>query len=120
MKKDRLGWSKRPSKCTDKSDSKNDPIGVMINEYLRVCRSAETMKYYYQCNVCNSIVCEISDSWKNHILMHESPILPSGDGISSIRSEFVLREFFCPSCGTMVDVEVAREGEELLHDEILI
>jgi N-methylhydantoinase B len=114
LKKERLKGSRITLLPGTNSLSMVEPIGLAMNEYLRVCKSSQKNNYFFQCRVCSRVICEIREKWKDYSAIRESIISNS----SSIETEFVLREFFCPNCGTLFDVEVAQKGEDMLYDEI--
>ncbi|MEY3475961.1 MAG: Acetone carboxylase gamma subunit, partial [Pseudomonadota bacterium] len=43
-----------------------------------------------------------------------------GDWRRYIDDEPVFRQFFCPGCGRLIENEIARKSDELLHDIELI
>jgi acetone carboxylase gamma subunit len=80
-----------------------------IHEYLIVNDEGKI-----QCRKCGHVFCEKSENYKLHIYMaEESPIQ---SGFRPNPEDFVYREFYCPSCMTLLEVEVARPGDPILWD----
>lgn len=83
-----------------------------INEYLQL--SAD--RSHVQCTWCGEEVCEAGTNWKEAAVRSEAPYArtespPEGE-------EYVLRSYFCPACGTSLDVEGSRRGDPPLLDTI--
>ena len=119
IREDRLKHSRANKQSIGKLQGKSESTGFMLNEYLQVVRSSEG-KGYFQCQKCNHVICAVEDKWKEHAPMRESPVNSVNDGGADGGNGFVLREFFCQGCGTLLEVEVAEKGEELIYDEIRV
>lgn len=68
---------------------------------------------------CGHRIAAADENYKLHLLMREGPVQNAGpwvdpNGIGGDR--FVCREFFCPGCVTLLDVEIAQRGEPILWD----
>ena len=53
------------------------------------------------------------------ILQRERPVQQAGPWVDPLGiggDRFVCREFFCPGCVTLLDVEIAQRGEPILWD----
>lgn len=89
------------------------PTGRRIGEYLQVSDSGAT-----QCTWCSEeFAAKPEEHWKDRAVLKRSPIskagpLRTGDG------QFFLVEAFCPSCGTLLDTDVAEGEAPPLHDRI--
>ncbi len=86
-----------------------------MNEYLQVRDRAETA--IVECRGCGTTVCDADANWKEHVVVRRSDPRVAGP----LRSEggpFFLLEFFCPGCGTLLEVESAFENDPPLHDTI--
>jgi N-methylhydantoinase B len=84
-----------------------------INEYLQLTPDGSNV----QCTWCGSTICASEDQWRDHSAQRTSPApLEGPPKVTS--SEYVLREFFCPSCATCLEVQVTRSDEEPLEDTI--
>ena len=60
-----------------------------------------------------------AENYKLHAVVREGPVQNAGpwvdpQGIGG--DSFVCREFFCPDCATLLDVEIAQRGEPILWD----
>lgn len=83
-----------------------------INEYLRVVDAI------IRC-CCGYQIGPASENYKQHALLRESPVQAAGPWVDPHnigKGRFVCREFFCPGCARLLDVEIAQQGEPLLWD----
>jgi acetone carboxylase gamma subunit len=83
-----------------------------ISEYLQLTGDRSQV----QCRWCGEAVCDLPGHWKDAAVQREQPYAgteapPSGE-------EYVLRSYFCPACGTALEVEGCRRGDEPLRDVI--
>jgi N-methylhydantoinase B len=86
-----------------------------INEYLQVCNHSNGGAV--QCTWCGTDICSSQSNWKEHAVVRKSP--PSKAGPLRVESgKFFLLEFFCPGCGTVLDVDVAYRDDPPLIDHI--
>jgi N-methylhydantoinase B len=86
-----------------------------VNEYLQVRDYDQTA--VVECQWCGATVCDANEPWKEHVVMRRSD--PSvGGPLRSEGGRFFLLEFFCPGCGTLLEVESAFEGDPPLYDTI--
>ena len=87
-----------------------------INESLRIeGRGADAAIH---CR-CGQRIGPASENYKLHVLMREGPVQNAGPWVDPHRlggDRFVCREFICPGCATLLDVEIAQRGEPLLWD----
>ncbi len=84
-----------------------------INEYLQVSSDRREV----ECTWCGGSICAAEDQWRDHVVQRASPVDLEGPPRSTSR-EYVLREFFCPTCATCLEVQATRVDEEPLHDVI--
>ena len=60
------------------------------------------------------------DNYKDHCVRRESDVSTANPNIGDYRRYIddrpVFRQFSCPGCGALIENEVAREGDEVLHD----
>jgi N-methylhydantoinase B len=68
---------------------------------------------------CGQEIGPITENYKLRVLMREGPVQNAGpwvdpNGIGGDR--FVCREFFCPGCLRLLDVEIAQRHEPVLWD----
>jgi acetone carboxylase gamma subunit len=87
-----------------------------INEYLEIVGTGPDAAI--QCR-CGHRLCAATENYKLHALLREGPVQSAGpwvdpEGIGG--DTFVCREFFCPNCVTLLDVEVAQPHEPILWD----
>jgi N-methylhydantoinase B len=80
-----------------------------MTEYLEI--AGDTIR----CMNCGDSVSPASRNYKEFVPRRERPLTVAGAWRSPTK-EFVLREFYCPGCGTMLDVEMTRAGDPILWD----
>jgi hypothetical protein len=84
-----------------------------IGEYLQLTSQDGDV----QCTWCGASICSAHDAWRDHAARRTSPVSLAGPP-KTVSDDYVLREFFCPSCATALEVQVTRPDEEALHDTI--
>ena len=85
--------------------------GMPLNEYLQACDEG------IQCTWCGEVVCGPGERWKDAAARRELP--PSAGGLfRESLDAVVLRQFSCPSCGTLLETEAACAGDPPVHDEV--
>jgi N-methylhydantoinase B len=95
------------------ADVKRTPF--RMGEYLQVCETGGTASV--QCTWCGATLCPATARWKDHAVVRHSPPHRAGTGrVDSGR--FSLLEFFCPNCGTALDVDIVHGSDPPLHDVI--
>jgi acetone carboxylase gamma subunit len=89
---------------------------MRINEYLEVIGSGADAAI--RCR-CGHELCPATENYKLHALLREGPVQGAGPWVDPQRvggDAFVCREFFCPGCVTLLDVEIAQPHELILWD----
>jgi acetone carboxylase gamma subunit len=87
-----------------------------INEYLGVDGTGEAATIVCR---CGHRIGPAAENYKEHALLREGPVQGAGPWVDPLHiggDRFVCREFFCPGCVTLLDVEIAQRGEPLLWD----
>jgi acetone carboxylase gamma subunit len=87
-----------------------------INEYLNVEGRGQDATVVCR---CGHRIGPASENYKLHVLMREGPVQTAGPWVDPMHiggDRFVCREFFCPGCATLLDVEIAQRGEAILWD----
>ena len=75
---------------------------------------------YYACVKCGGELGSVASNYKScciredRSVKHAVPL--SGDPARFIDDKPVFRQFFCPTCGALIENEVAMETDPLLHD----
>ncbi len=72
------------------------------------------------CSKCAADLGPLRDNYKDHCVRRESDISTANPNIGDYRRYIddtpVFRQFFCPGCGALIENEVARESDPVLHD----
>ncbi|MBI4285257.1 MAG: hydantoinase B/oxoprolinase family protein [Chloroflexi bacterium] len=74
-----------------------------FSEYLVMTGNANVPQI--QCRKCGHIFVPVTENWKKHAKVAERPLSVLGPKMSGTK-RFVLREFYCPDCATMIEVEM--------------
>ena len=68
---------------------------------------------------CGHVLGPAAENYKLHSLLREGPVQNAGPWVDPHHlggDRFVCREFFCPGCVTLLDVEIAQRDEPILWD----
>lgn len=70
------------------------------------------------CTRCNHLYGPLIDNVKSYAKMKTFPITKAGPMLNpwTVQDDFELREFYCPSCATMISVELNKKSEPILWD----
>ncbi len=73
---------------------------------------------YVRCCRCRTVVSPAGENYKAHVPVGEYPLSRGGPQIAPNNDDgrFVLREFYCPGCWTLLDVETNMKGETFIWD----
>jgi N-methylhydantoinase B len=95
--------------CGERAEIRDS--GMPINEYLQSSDGG------IQCTWCGNILCGVDDRWKDSAVALDRP--PSvGGPLRESGDSVVLRQYACPQCATLLEVDVALADDPRLHDEI--
>ncbi len=86
--------------------------GRRISEYLQRTEDGQT-----QCTWCGEAFGPVGEPWKEHAVQRRSPVSMAGP-LRPGGGEFFLVEAFCPTCGTVLDTDLAANDDPPLHDRI--
>jgi acetone carboxylase gamma subunit len=71
------------------------------------------------CAACGHVLGPAEDAWKAHAVRRDTPIAAAGGPAYDTGYEGVtLRQFFCPSCATLLDTETATAQDPVLTDRL--
>ncbi len=82
---------------------------IRMTEYLEIV--GDTVR----CMKCGTLTSPADQNYKDYIPYRERPLSVAGRWRSTT-AEFLLREFYCSGCATMLDVEMTRRGDPALWD----
>lgn len=73
------------------------------------------------CRACNHSVAPHRPDvhWKDKVVLLSRPVSGTAGWSDSVHPELVLREFSCPSCGALLDSEVALPEDPFLYDVVI-
>lgn len=89
-----------------------EPTGMRISEYLQRTAGGGT-----QCTWCSTEVAAAGRDWKDDAALRRLPAERAGP-LRTASGEFFLIEAYCPTCGTLLDTDLAAEDDPPLHDRI--
>jgi acetone carboxylase gamma subunit len=84
-----------------------------VSEYLLISDSAG--EKVICCRKCQYVFCAATENPKNHALMKECSLAKRGTLFQESK-RFIFREFYCPECATMFDVEVCLKETPIIWD----
>ena len=99
----------------------DDPIVLPFGEHLYIVRSAAASgAYVVKCD-CGHEFCDYRENWKLDALVY---VRDSEESMREIYPEKMsgdpqwnhLREYFCPGCNTLLEVEAVPPGYPVIHD----
>jgi acetone carboxylase gamma subunit len=89
---------------------------VRVLEYLEV---VEDRGKFYRCLKCGSLLGSAKEDYKNFALKRTVPISkaqPAFLASYSIKSNtFVMREYYCPCCAVLFEVDMVQKDEPQIH-----
>src|SRR5215831_7985347 len=109
---DRLGREPRP------------PAGPRVPALMQVTEYLDLVEIdgerHLACARCGQVLCRARENYKAHALRIDRPIQAAnpliGDPQRFIDARVEFRQFCCPSCGGLIENEVCRAEDPLLHD----
>ncbi len=113
LRKDRLG-GREPEVDTSKRAS-IPPTEMRLGEYLQVAKWGE--KAFIQCTWCGRKLCPADSNWKDNVVARKVSITKSGPWRRE-SGQFFMREFFCPTCATSLDVDVVYNDDPPVYDKV--
>ncbi|OGA41925.1 MAG: hypothetical protein A3G26_00065 [Betaproteobacteria bacterium RIFCSPLOWO2_12_FULL_65_110] len=90
------------------------PAGAAENK-IRMTEYLEIIGDTVRCMKCGILTSPAARNYKEFIPFRERPLTVAGAWRSPTK-EFLLREFYCGGCATMLDVEMTRRGDPILWD----
>jgi acetone carboxylase gamma subunit len=92
-------------------------MSFKVNEYVTIEHSSGQL--VVKCAKCGQKLCSGNQQWKDHVPRIESPLSKAGPRRSS-SGKFVLREYVCPRCAVVLDVEVTQPEDPPLYDNVKV
>jgi N-methylhydantoinase B len=73
------------------------------------------------CNHCGTLIGPVSENWKLNASSRSWPLVERARELGTkvrptVGLQLLLWEFYCPSCGTLLEVSVFEDGEQPVHD----
>lgn len=111
IRQERLGPGQHTPKEPGRSAARADGH-VPMGEYLIV--DVSSRQGTIRCRKCGHAFCASNHNFKEAALQAEFPLTRASPR-NSPTERFVLREFYCPGCATLLEVEVALRGAPLVN-----
>ena len=97
-----------------------DRIVLPLGPHLYIVQQAATQKWVTQCD-CGHTFCDYRQNWKLHANVY---VRDSDEAMDEVYPRLmapdtqwqVYREYYCPDCGTMHDVEAPTPWYPVIHD----
>ena len=72
------------------------------------------------CRMCDTAICGMTENYKDAVIQRRLPISAAGSMMNDpglyVDAGIELRQFVCPGCGTLLEMEVACESDSVLRD----
>ena len=72
------------------------------------------------CMACGHTLCPAGQPWKEVARLDEGPLQGAGGAPYSNAERVLLRRFYCPGCGALLDTESALAGDPFLTDIVRV
>ena len=72
------------------------------------------------CMACGHALGPAGEPWKEAARLDEQSMQGAGGAPSAMPSRVLLRRFFCPGCGVLLDTESALAGDPFLTDIVRV
>ena len=70
-------------------------------------------KNMFVCGKCGYKLCPVTEDYREYALKHEASLSKAQPSILVPKEEkYVLREYYCPKCGGMFEVDMVAKGEK--------
>jgi N-methylhydantoinase B len=93
-------------------------VSARVTDNLELRREAGKLRH--ACAKCAADLGAVGENYKDHAVLEENPITDAnphvGDYKRYIDEKPLFRQFFCPGCGSLIENEIAREGDPFLRD----
>jgi len=86
----------------------------------RISRTLSTAGGQIICNACSHELIAAGNPWKLHANVAEIPVSGMPGSGTGVQQAIVLRQFSCPSCGSLLDTETALPGDPFLDDVLKV
>jgi acetone carboxylase, gamma subunit len=98
----------------------SDRIVLPLGPHLHIVQQAKTKRWLIQCD-CGHAFCDWNDNWKMHANLY---VRESEEAMTDVYPKLmapdtawqVYREYTCPQCGTLHDVEAPTPWYPVIHD----
>lgn len=99
--------------------------GYRVSEYLVLRPAAEASgknknDTRMHCRMCDTAICGMTENYKDAVIQRRLPISDAGSMMNDpglyVDAGIELRQFVCPGCGTLLEMEVACESDSVLRD----
>ena len=91
---------------------------------MRVSESLEIVeaggKRQFGCAKCGYVLCSVTENFKTYALKYDSPQSKAEPSYLTPSDLFVLREYYCPKCGVLFEVDLLPKGESDIPTVLLI
>ncbi len=84
---------------------------MRISEYLEIKDGR------VRCVKCNSELGSLEENFKLKAVMKKMP-LTKASPLNRPTDKYIMREYYCPGCATLLEVEVVRRDEGVYWDRI--
>ena len=87
-----------------------------ITPYINIVEDKEGEKYA-ACSHCGHVYCKADENFKLYALIYDSdPEDVDRDYMAPDKEWMIYREFYCPGCGSQIEVEATASCIPILHN----
>ena len=90
----------------------------LMSNTLEICQSK--LGRAVCCKKCAHALSRAGEPWKSRARLIERPMAGAGGVTYTTGEKVVLRRFFCPRCGSLLDTETALAGDPYLDDVLFV
>ncbi|QOT78780.1 acetone carboxylase subunit gamma [Cupriavidus basilensis] len=98
----------------------DDRIVLPLSPHMFIVQQAKTKQWVTQCD-CGHVFCDYRENWKRHANVY---VRDTDEAMAEVYPHLmapdtqwqVYREYYCPKCGTMHDVEAPTPWYPVIHD----
>ena len=87
---------------------------------MRVLETLEVVeeggKRVFRCSGCLAVLCPVSEDYKDYALMRQLQTTEmEAQSLAFPTEAFVIKEYYCPRCATMFEVDMTAADEKQIH-----
>ena len=65
---------------------------------------------WIRCTCCSQVLCQLGEDWRKGCRRKSFPPTNAGALMSILVGHYLLEKLYCPSCGTLLESDMVKEG----------